>query len=652
MSRRTLCLLGCLLTGCAAPRATAPARAAQTTPAPAQSIPAALPWQPPKLDSARRAQFDKLVPELDKWLAEDQRANGAPGLGVGIVLSGETVYAKGFGLRDIEGQKPFTEATPFPIASITKSFTAMAILKLRDEGKLDLDVPASRYYPPLAKLAAATGDAPPVTLRHLLTHSSGMPEDNPWADVTENLTDAELAKILDGGVTSRAAGAAFEYSNIGYGVLGRVIEKVSGMPMRMYVSRAILEPLGMKHSGWAPEDFPPGTLSIGYRGREGSHDPDAPRVIAPAEHLGVMDAAGGLHTTIEDLARYVAFQVSAWPPRDDRESGPLRRSSVREMQQGMRRTNWGDFVARLTARFPPATARMGDSGLALHSFAYGFGWSTHVTCTTDGMVEHSGGLPGYNSFLVMIPEASVGFIGLLNDERQHSQALKAMIDVLRKAGLLALPPIVPLPELASARERVRDLLSSWDDAKARALFEPTFYRYQSIEALKEKFAGLTREHGACRFDGDPTFVNRLRGSWRMTCDRGSIQFAAGLAPGPKPRLQALELREDMPPSAELERAGTAAVGLLSRWDVRKAQALVAKSVDVAKLEREFIKLAAVHGACKLERAVESDGKARAAFSLDCKDRPLELTVMLDSEGRVMKISGKPPRTATAPNCEE
>jgi CubicO group peptidase (beta-lactamase class C family) len=656
MSARTLWLFASLVVGCSSSRALAPPASAvgasSASPNAARTEPAVAPWQPPKLDPERRAQFEKLVPELDKLLAEDQKASGAPGLGVGIVIGGETVYATGFGLRDVEAKKPFTSTTPFPIASITKSFTAMAILKLRDEGKVDLDVPAARYYAPLAKLVYASRDAPPVTLRHLLTHSSGMPEDNPWADVTEDLTDADLAKILDGGVTSRASGVAFEYSNIGYGVLGRVIANVSGMSSRAYISRAILEPLGMTHSGWAPQDFPEGTLAVGYRGREGSREIEAPRVIAPAENLGVMDAAGGLHTTIEDLARYVAFHLSAWPPRDDPETGPLRRSSVREMQQGMRPMNLAEFMPRLVGRFPPAIASIGKERLALHAFAYGFGLNTHVTCSTDGLVEHSGGLPGYNSFLAMIPEAGIGVITFLNDERQHSKAVAATIALLLARGLANPALVSPVPALVSAQNRVNELLSTWDDRKARSIFEPTFFRYQSMEALQARFAALAREHGSCRLEGEPNFVNRLRASWRMTCERGVIQFAAGLAPGPNPRLQALELRQVVPPGPAMEKAFASAADLLRRWDARKAATLFAKSIDVAKVQRDMSALALGHGACKLDRAVEGDGKMRAVFALSCQDRPLELTLAIDGEGRITQIAGHPPRSEKSPHCAE
>jgi CubicO group peptidase (beta-lactamase class C family) len=569
-----------------------------------------------------------------------------------LVVGGETVYAKGFGFRDVEKRTPLTADTPFPIASVTKGFTAMAILKLRDEGKLDLDGPAARYYPPIAKLARATRDAPPVTLRHLLMHASGLPEDNPWADVTENMTEPELARLLDGGVTSRAPGVAFEYSNIGYTVLGRVIEQVTGMPTREYIRRHILDALGMTHSGWRPEDFAAGAIAVGYRGREGSRDVNAPSVVAPAESLGVMETSGGLYTSLHDLALYLSFQLAAWPPRDDPETGPLKRSSVREMQQGMRTASLYDVTRVLVDRWPPPLARLTDDGLAVDALSYGFGLLSRRTCETDFQVEHSGGLPGYITFFTMWPEAGVGAIVFLNDERVRSKAIREAAKLLRKAGLLERQPVEPLPALADARIGVDELLHRWDDGKALSLFEPSFFRYQSIGAFKERFIGLARDHGRCRADGQPRFVNRLRGSWRESCDRGAIVFAAALAPGPKPRLQSLELREDMPPGPALASAATALIALFSRWDARAASALLASPVDASKLERAFAKLSAAHGQCQVEKALESDGKSRATFALSCRERPLELTVSLDASGRVASATGHPPRSAVTPNCAE
>jgi hypothetical protein len=195
-------------------------------------------------------------------------------------------------------------------------------------------------------------------------------------------------------------------------------------------------------------------------------------------------------------------------------------------------------------------------------------------------------------------------------------------------------------------------MSSWDDAKAQALFEPSFFRYQTIETLKESFATLHRDHGPCRFDGHDVYVNRLRGSFRATCERGAIQWAAGLAPGPRPRLQGLEVREEMPPTKELESAAATMVKLLERWDTTVATQSLAKAGDVPALERAFARLNAVHGACKIDRAVDGDGKTRATFLLGCREGPLELVVQLEPGGKIAQTAGRVPRSEARPNCAD
>jgi len=312
----------------------------------------------------QRAKLADLVPQLDKLFADDVAKNHYPGLGVGIVLDGELVYARGFGFRDLGAKSPFGVDTVFRIASVTKGFTAMAVLKLRDEGKLSLDVPAAEYYPPLAALAYPTRDSPPVTVRQLLTHGSGLPEDNYWADVAIDMTDADLAALVQSGMSfSSAPDTRFAYSNVGYALIGKIIEKVSGMPAREYVRQQVLLPLGMTASAWELEEVPRDRLAFGYRGAEGYRSQDGRQEPAPILRDGVFDVAGGLYTTVQDMARYLAFQLSAWPPSDGPETGPVRRSSEREMQQGQRRADLREISrvpssppTRFRSRWRPTSA--------------------------------------------------------------------------------------------------------------------------------------------------------------------------------------------------------------------------------------------------------------------------------------------------------
>ena len=152
-------------------------------------------------------------------------------------------------VRELKDRAPVTADTVFRIASMTKSFTAMAILKLRDEGKLSLDDAVSRHVPALANLPYPNKDSPEITIRHLLTHSEGFPEDNPWGDRQLAQSDATMRAWMSAGIPfSNAPGVAFEYSNYGFAILGQVVASASGRPYDEYVRDRILLPLGMRAS--------------------------------------------------------------------------------------------------------------------------------------------------------------------------------------------------------------------------------------------------------------------------------------------------------------------------------------------------------------------------------------------------------------------
>ena len=133
-------------------------------------------------DPDRMEKIKKAFPAIDSIYKKYAADNHFPGLAFGLVVDGKLVYTGNYGYTDVEKKIPVTSSSLFRIASMSKSFTAMAILKLRDEGKLNLDDPAYQYIPELKNLKYPTADAPPITIRHLLTHGAGFPEDNPWGD--------------------------------------------------------------------------------------------------------------------------------------------------------------------------------------------------------------------------------------------------------------------------------------------------------------------------------------------------------------------------------------------------------------------------------------------------------------------------------------
>src|SRR5262245_19478559 len=348
-------------------------------------------------DPSRVSQLTEAARSAAPQLDEARKTLHAPGLSWGVVVDGAVVASGGSGVARIGEATAVNEDTVFRIASMTKSFTALAILALRDEGKLSLDEPAGKYVPELATMPLPTRDAPAITIRHLLTHSAGFPEDNPWGDrQLAQPRDTLTSWVRKGLPFSTSPGTADEYSNYGFALLGQIVARASGMPYRDFVNSRILRPLGMTSTYWDPADVPADRRAQGYRWNGSSWEEEIPLAD------GSFGAMGGLMTSGRDLGRYVAFMLSAWPPRDDEDKGPVKRSSVREMQQGQR-------FSSLTAKTATATGPM-----TAVTRAYAYGLNSASDCSYRFLVSHGGGLPGFGSNMTWLPEYGVGVYAMAN----------------------------------------------------------------------------------------------------------------------------------------------------------------------------------------------------------------------------------------------
>ncbi len=324
-------------------------------------------------DSAARLQA--LLPGIDKMYTELAEKEHLPGLVYGVVVDGKLVHSRALGYANVEDKIAATNSTRFRIASMTKSFVAMAALKLRDQGKLKLDDPVEKYLPEFRKVKLPTTDSAPITIRMLMTMTTGLPEDNPWGDRQMELSNAALEKFVGGGLSfSNAPGDTFEYSNLGYVTLGKVVSKVAGMRFQEYITKQIFLPLGMTNTSWEYTKVPAAQLALGYRWNGSGWERE------PILHDGDAAAMGGLITTADDFARYVALHLAAWPARDGADDGPLRRASLREMQAPRAFAGLSAGAKLMDDKTPnPKTA----------SYAYGLTWNSD----SQGVVTvgHSGG---------------------------------------------------------------------------------------------------------------------------------------------------------------------------------------------------------------------------------------------------------------------
>jgi CubicO group peptidase (beta-lactamase class C family) len=437
-----------------------------------------------------------------------------PGLVAGIVREGELAHVATVGLADREAGRPVGRDTAFRIASMTKNMTALAILSLRDAGRVVLDAPLAEYVPQFAAVKPATADAKPVTVRDLMCHVAGFVTDDPWGDRVLGMSPGELDHVIaTGRLFARAPGLAFEYSNLGYALLGRVLSNVSGEPYQRYVRRTFLEPLGMARTTFDALAASAGDYAFGYRldGETWSRER-----IEPDGEVGAM---GGLATTASDYARWVAFLLSAWPARDDPESGPVRRASVREM---------GLYHA------PPYQP---DLPASLPS-AYGYGLVNTHDARLGRLLHHSGGLPGYGSHVLMLPERGWGVFAFANRTYAPMSRLTPLLATLLHDAAPTPAPAAPSAALRRAAEAVERAYASgrFEDVADRCavnllLDTPPRHRNAELASLKARLGEGSLE----------TIVpeHALAGRLVLACARGRLKAQVILSPEAEPGIQKL-----------------------------------------------------------------------------------------------------------------
>jgi CubicO group peptidase (beta-lactamase class C family) len=420
------------------------------------------------------------LPDLDDVFARWAIVEHTPAIAWGLIHDGELIAARSIGtLRVGEHAQPDADSV-FRIASMTKSFTGAALMSLVVEGTVRLDEPVATYVPELAGWRGPTTDGPPLTVRHLVSMEAGLPTDDPWADRHLDLPPDGMDALIDAGVSfTWTPGTRFEYSNLGWGLVGRVIERTAGVRPQELVTQRFLGPLGMHDTTWTP---PPGSnVAAPYRWQDDGWleepEPLGDGTIAPM---------GGLWSTVADLARWVAFFCDAYPPRDDPDDGPLARWARREMQQPRRMDTIDDVRTR-----PSGPKRS-------VAYGYGIGLSMRLDPRLGTIVTHSGGLPGYGSHMRWLPDRKVGVVAVSNVTYggmawpcAEALELLADLDALPKA-----PEEIASPMLQSAATRAVDLVNDWSDDAARDLFADNVELDDPLDRRAKEAADAVARHGA------------------------------------------------------------------------------------------------------------------------------------------------------------
>ena len=362
-------------------------------------------------------------------------------------------------------------STRYRIASMTKSFTAAAVLSLRDEGVLSIDLPVDEYAPELETICR-TESGTRVTLRHLLSMSSGLATDDPWADRHLDATAEEMNDLYRQGARyAFSPGTHFEYSNLGFALIGRVVERVTGRRVRDFVDERLLQPLRMSATTWDPPlDHawaPPTRVQDGQIIPDGT-DPLRDGEIAPM---------GGLWTTVDDLARWVMWLNEA-NSNTDSQTARLNVASRRDMQ--------------VMHTYAGVIALDGDKAPT----GYGYGLMMRDDPDLGIVNSHSGGLPGYGSNMRWVAGRDIGVVAMSNTTYAPMAIFThRVLKMLNAAKLIPAASTLVAPVLQQRSEQLVALINQWDTDQAKKIFADNVHLDESFERRCDAAQKMIAESG-------------------------------------------------------------------------------------------------------------------------------------------------------------
>jgi CubicO group peptidase (beta-lactamase class C family) len=587
---------------------------------------------------------DETLASVDAIFERFVAENGAPGIAYGVVVDGELVATGGHGVARLRAADPVGSVgageppdadTPFRIASMTKSFTASTILMLRDEGRLRLDDDVATYVPELVDLARWSADAPPISIRHLLTMTAGLPSDDPWGDRQQDLPDDAFGAFLAGGISLVwPPGSRFEYSNLGFAILGRVIARVTGVAYDEAVRTRLFEPLGLDAT-FHGEGLPREERAVGYVRRADAW------LEEPVAAYGAFAPMGGIWASIRDLARWVGGFTDAYPAGDDPDDQhPLRRSSRREMQQ---------IHTVLPTELSWSSA---DASPTLESPGYGFGLFILDDTVLGRVIGHGGGYPGFGSNMRWHPASGIGVVWLANARyarlgRLNNEAMRLLLDDAR-------PRIrrhAPWPETTAARAGVDRLLAGWDDELASRLFAMNVELDEPLAERRATFERLREVHGPLAADEQTPIESYSPANlaWWMAGERGRVRVEILLDPERPPLVQSLDISSVPDPPRELAAVAARIAELLGApgptWP---SDIPLADSIDRQAVGRALRAAEALFGPVRLGQPIAGDGEKSASWRLSGDRGQLTLELAQESRNGPLAKVAFVPRTLEPP----
>jgi len=463
---------------------------------------------------------DDAIAAILEIVQSSAAAHHAPSVAWGVVRDGALWATGAVGELD-DGTTP-SPRTVYRIASMTKSFTAAAVLALRDDGVLRLDDPITAHAPELAAVIGPTLDAATITLGDLLSMSSGLATDDVWADRHLDITDDELDALMATGAHFAVdTGTAFEYSNLGFALIGRVVLRTTGTPVQQHVSQRFIGPLGLRRTTWTQPDHDDWARPYRWDAADdaagGAHAPES--LVGD----GALAPMGGIWSCIEDLAVWTDWLDHAFPARDEPDDGPLRRASRREMQQIHRYAGTRELAGRSAPQ------------------GYGYGVLLRDDPVLGPLAGHSGGLPGYGSNMRWAPGRRLGVIALANVTYAPMAELTLRIfDALHAAGEVPESSVQVSATIERLATELVALLNDWDDARADALFTDNVALDESYTRRRSAATAVAADNG--RFTiSSITALSGAGADVMLTNGAGSYKLEVELAPLVPARIESFSL---------------------------------------------------------------------------------------------------------------
>lgn len=350
----------------------------------------------------KKTDYSEVLSIVDLWLDAQKDFDKLPGISVAIVHDQDIIFKKGYGYADVEKKIPMKPETIFSICSISKLFTSIGIMQLWEQGRVRMDDSLAALLPGYT-INQRFGETVPITLRSLLTHSSGITRD---ADSSWNepnfyfLTKEELKKSLNNLQTLYPSSTYFQYSNLAMSLLGEIIAAKSGKPYNDYVEESILKPLQLANTHpYLPEKSWRGDMATGY----GSLTRDGNRTMQPLFRTNAVTPAAGFSSNVTDLARFASWQLRLL---SGTQREVLKPSTLKEMQ----RIQWATTDRRLT---------------------WGLGFVVAIDGSGNVTLGHDGSCPGYVSVVMVDPKKKLGVTVMVNaqgvDVYRYSNQLFALL---------------------------------------------------------------------------------------------------------------------------------------------------------------------------------------------------------------------------------